>query len=148
MSEQLYKDLGLQQLDKLMELVKAENRCQLAQWGIQSMSGFAWLAIATEEFGETAQAIVNHEHGKGDCTQIIAESVQAISLLLKIAEIYMAKRQLEIDQADPNQICQECTAERDGVWPPQPTVTMGRCYYCKEHKQLVPLEAIWPKEKQ
>ena len=70
-------------------LVKDENIRQLAKWGVQDMEPFEWMNVTTEEVGEMAKAINDHHHGRGPASEVVKESIQAATLCLKIAEMYL-----------------------------------------------------------
>jgi NTP pyrophosphatase (non-canonical NTP hydrolase) len=83
-----YCDLVLMKLEALMDYVECENLEQIKKWGIQEVSAFEWLAYLTEEVGELAQAISEHEYRDGATESIFKEAIQVATLALKIAEIY------------------------------------------------------------
>ena len=83
------KDLCLK-TPSLMPLVYRENVRQLEKWGVQDLEPFAWLAFATEELGETSQAISNFIYNGGLAEDVVTEAIQTATLCLKIAEMYMA----------------------------------------------------------
>lgn len=85
-----YKDKCLSHFNELAKLISAENERQLAKWGIQEHTCFAWMAYLTEEVGELAQAINKNNEGQGSREDIIAEAIQVATLALKIAEMQLS----------------------------------------------------------
>ena len=92
------KDLCLA-TGQVMPLVWRENTKQLEKWGIQDHEPFTWLAFATEELGETSQAISEWLYRGGDSSQVVKEAIQTATLMLKIAEMFQALRAIEDNQA-------------------------------------------------
>ena len=83
-------DLTLARLEPdLLALVDAENRAQLFKWGVQSRTSFEWLAYLTEELGELASAIAEHEYRGGSRADIVNEGIQVATLVLKIVEMFL-----------------------------------------------------------
>lgn len=76
---------------QIWELVLQENRRQLKKWGIQDRTPFEWLAYATEELGEMAKAISEWVYRDGPPSEVVKEAIQAATLSLKIAEMFLAK---------------------------------------------------------
>lgn len=63
---------------------------QVSKYGPQRVDGFGWLAILTEEFGETAQAYLKKEYDEA-----IAEARQTIACLSRfITEVQREKAQI------------------------------------------------------
>ena len=86
MKDQCFTTMGL------MELLRLENNKQLAKWGIQDHEPFAWLAFATEELGELSEAISEYLYRNGKSDAVVHEAIQAATLCLKIAEMFMTVR--------------------------------------------------------
>jgi len=88
----MYRDQCLNNLEGLVDQVLIENQRQLDKWGVQERSAFEWLAFLTEEIGELAQAINDHEynsdHPAGLKDHVAEESIQVATLALKIAEMF------------------------------------------------------------
>ena len=84
------KDLELQD-QRVFEMVRAENKRQVKKWGVQDRHPFEWLAYATEEHGELAQAISEYEYRSGKSSDVVKEAIQAATLHLKIAEMFLAR---------------------------------------------------------
>jgi NTP pyrophosphatase (non-canonical NTP hydrolase) len=84
------KDLCLtdENFVKLKSLIMHENLRQLEKWGIQDHSPESWLMFATEELGETAQAIGEFEYRDGLAEDVVKEAIQTATLMLKIAEMF------------------------------------------------------------
>lgn len=70
-------------------MVREENARQVAKWGIQDKSPFEWLALATEEHGEMAQAINEFVNNRGLQSAVVNEAIQTATLCLKIAEMFI-----------------------------------------------------------
>ena len=81
------KDLCLA-TGKVMPLIYAENLRQLEKWGVQDHPPFEWLGYATEELGETAQAIGDFLYREGSTEDVVKEAIQTATLMLKIAEMF------------------------------------------------------------
>ena len=82
------KDLELKD-PNIFEMVMAEQDRQIAKWGIQDRHPFEWLAYATEEHGELAQAISDFVYNRGLQSAVVKEAIQAATLHLKIAEMFL-----------------------------------------------------------
>ena len=83
------KDLCFTTID-IGALVMAEHLRQLRKWGVQNHSPFEWLAFATEEIGELSNAISEHHWRGGHPEAVAKEAIQAATLCLKIAEMYLS----------------------------------------------------------
>jgi len=70
-------------------LVQQENQRQLEKWGIQDHSPFEWMAFITEEVGEMAEAISECHYRGGTLEDVTKEAIQAATLCLKVAEMYL-----------------------------------------------------------
>jgi hypothetical protein len=84
------KDLALT-ATKLISLVYRENARQLEKWGIQDHDPFRWLAFALEELGELSAAIAEYHFRNGSPEDVVKEAIQAATLCLKIAEMFIAE---------------------------------------------------------
>ncbi|OPY74738.1 MAG: hypothetical protein A4E64_02160 [Syntrophorhabdus sp. PtaU1.Bin058] len=82
------KDLELKD-PRLFEMVMEEHKRQIKKWGIQNVHPFAWLAYATEEHGEIAEAIIEFIGGRGPQSAVVKEAIREATLNLKIAEIFL-----------------------------------------------------------
>lgn len=85
------KEICLKDLDKLIQLIKAENKHQIEKWGIQNHTIFEWLTFITEELGELANAISEEKFRNGSKEDVVNEAIQTATLSLKIAEMYLQK---------------------------------------------------------
>ena len=84
-----YKDLKLESLHELFDLVHSENIKQLHKWGIQIVTPFEWHTYLSEEVGEVAKAISENYYRNGSLANVVKEAIQSATLSLKIAEIYL-----------------------------------------------------------
>jgi len=82
------KDCEFRTLADLVALLEEENQAQLKKWGVQIASPPEWMLFLTEEVGELAQAIAEHEYRQGSKEDVIKEAVQVATLALKIVEMY------------------------------------------------------------
>jgi NTP pyrophosphatase (non-canonical NTP hydrolase) len=82
-----YVDLQGKYFHRIYTLIEQENQAQIQKWGIQSHNLYVWYAIIAEEIGEIAKAILQYEHENGDKEAIIKESIQSVTLLLKLIEM-------------------------------------------------------------
>ncbi len=73
----------------IWDLVQLESKCQVIKWGIQDRTPFEWMTYITEEIGELAEAISEHEYRGGRADRIAREAIQAATLCLKVAEMYL-----------------------------------------------------------
>lgn len=87
------REITPENLDKLLDLVNAENRRQIGIWGLQDLPAYTWLTILQEETGEIAQAVLECAR-REDRIHVVDESIQAATLVLKIAKMYLEKDQL------------------------------------------------------
>ncbi len=83
-----YKDRCFRNFDWILGQIMEENAKQVEKWGIQERTAFEWLAYTTEELGELAKAISEHEYREGSKEKVISEAIQVATLALKIAEMY------------------------------------------------------------
>ena len=83
----LYTDQQLK-ANWLVGEVCAEHRRQIAKWGVQSRTAFEWITYLTEEVGELAEAVSEHEYRGGTSAAVVKEAVQVATLALKIAEMF------------------------------------------------------------
>lgn len=87
--EVFWTDLELRGQNVLFCMVNRENERQVAKWGIQSHRPSEWVLFTTEELGELAKAVGEHQYRDGDSTEIVKEAIQVATLSLKIAEMAM-----------------------------------------------------------
>lgn len=73
----------------LRSLVSAENRHQIHKWGVQTRTPAEWMLYLTEEVGELAEAVSEAEYRDGVQAHVVKEAIQAATLALKIAEMYL-----------------------------------------------------------
>jgi len=85
------KDLCLNN-PQLYNLIRDEHERQLAKWGVQDHSAFAWLAFTLEELGETSDAISEWSYRGGSAEDVVKEAIQTATLALKIAEMFEAMK--------------------------------------------------------
>ena len=85
----MLKDRCFRHFDKLTRKLLKENQNQIDTWGIQIHTPFEWLTYTTEELGELAKAISEHEYRTGSRRDVVNEAIQTATLSLKIAEMYM-----------------------------------------------------------
>ena len=85
-----YKDQLFKTQAKLFEDVFTEHRNQIRKWGTQTHSLFEWQNYTTEELGELAKAISEHEYRNGSWAAIYNEAIQVATLSLKIAEMILS----------------------------------------------------------
>ena len=83
-----YKDRCFRDFDWILDQIMKENALQIDKWGVQTHSAFEWLTYTTEELGELAKAISEHEYRQGPREKVISEAIQVATLALKIAEMY------------------------------------------------------------
>uniref|UniRef100_A0A6H1ZF24 dATP/dGTP diphosphohydrolase N-terminal domain-containing protein n=1 Tax=viral metagenome TaxID=1070528 RepID=A0A6H1ZF24_9ZZZZ len=83
-----YTDQCFEQFGWIVGSIQNENERQLLKWGIQTHSPFEWLTYTTEELGELAQAILEHEYRDGTKEAVVKEAIQVATLALKIAEMF------------------------------------------------------------
>ena len=98
------KDLQLKD-KRLLYAILAENKKQIEKWGIQDHDPADWLMFATEEIGELAEAMADYKFRNGNNLNVAREAIQAATLTLKIAEMF-----LNIEESKLKQIvtCEEC----------------------------------------
>jgi NTP pyrophosphatase (non-canonical NTP hydrolase) len=82
------KDLQLSN-PYIFAMVQAENKRQVAKWGIQNRTPFEWLAYTTEELGELSEAISEWSYRGKLGENVVKEAIQTATLCLKIAEMFM-----------------------------------------------------------
>lgn len=87
---------------RLLFLIEEENKRQLEKWGVQICSPFAWHTFLAEEVGETAKAISEYIYRNGSSSRVVFEAIQAATLSLKIAEMFLAvlKEEANHENAD------------------------------------------------
>lgn len=76
-------------INELVELVQEENNSQINKWGITECTPAEWMLYLTEEVGELADAISEREYRNGSNSKVVKEAIQAATLALKIAEMYL-----------------------------------------------------------
>ncbi len=91
-----YTDQKLMRLDELTGLIQGESHRQLGKWGTQAHTIFEWLTYLGEEVGEICKAVCEYEYRNGSREDIISETIEAATLALKIAEMYIAETDPEI----------------------------------------------------
>lgn len=84
-----YTDYKLLTRDKLFTDVELESKKQVKKWGVQTHSLFEWQNYTTEELGELAKAISEHQYRNGNWQDIYKEAIQVATLSLKIAEMIL-----------------------------------------------------------
>lgn len=74
--------------------VLAERTRQDAKWGEQNHDPFIWLAILSEEVGETSQAALHMRFGgpEGSVERLREEAVQTAAVALAIVECIDRKK--------------------------------------------------------
>lgn len=83
----IWKDKMLLSDENLVPAIFRENEHQIEKWGVQERSPFEWMCFLTEEVGELAEAISEHEYREGRAEDIYKEAIQVATLTLKIAEM-------------------------------------------------------------
>ena len=87
-----YTDKGFQYFDERIQPdIETENFRQIAKWGNQTHSMFEWQNYLTEEVGELAKAISEHEYRNGTIEEIYDEAMQVATLAIKIAMMIKPK---------------------------------------------------------
>ena len=74
---------------RIFNMISAEGDKQVKKWGVQDRSPFEWMTFLTEEAGELAQAISEHEFRDGLSDVVVREAIQTAVLAAKIAEMYL-----------------------------------------------------------
>lgn len=73
--------------DDIFEDIQLERRRQNAKWnGVQQLPDYTYLAIATEELGEVAQAILHDEFGGDHAGTVRDELVQLAAVVVQWLE--------------------------------------------------------------
>jgi len=83
-----YTDQCLKDGEWILGKLFTEHANQIIKWGVQTHSAFEWLAYTTEELGELAEAISEHEYRNGPKEKVVSEAIQVATLALKIAEMF------------------------------------------------------------
>lgn len=83
----MLKDIGLS--DEALEMVAEHDLTQREMWGKQSHSAYKWLAIAMEEAGEVANAVLEK-----DLESLEREATHAATVFLKMAWMARKKRKV------------------------------------------------------
>lgn len=91
-----YTDQQFDHLQRLTDDLIIESKRQIKKWGIQTHSIFEWQNYTTEELGELAKAIAEHEYRNGNWENIYKEAIQVAALSLKIAEMILCKNNKHI----------------------------------------------------
>ena len=82
-----YMDVLPEELNDEMVFVRCEHTRQVEKWGLQHRSLFEWLTYLTEEVGELAEAISEHEYRGGMANEISKEAIQVAALATRISAI-------------------------------------------------------------
>ena len=82
-------DLELAHFSRLVDKVLDEHEHQIDKWGVQTHTPWEWLGYTLEELGELSAAISDHEYRDGKEMFVVKEAIQAATLCLKIAEMYL-----------------------------------------------------------
>lgn len=96
-----YEDLLFVNFEKLKADVILEHQNQMNKWGVQIHSLFEWQNYITEELGELAKAIAEHEYRNGNWENIYKEAIQVATLSLKIAEMILETEISILNKNDP-----------------------------------------------
>ena len=83
-----YEDQLLKYNDWICGKIQKENLAQISKWGVQKRTAFEWITYLTEELGELAEAISEHEYRGASKEEVVKEAIQVATLALKIAEIF------------------------------------------------------------
>ena len=83
----IYMDVMSIELKAELVAVAKEHSRQVEKWGMQDRSLFEWLTYLTEEVGELAEAISEHEYRNGDMLEISKEAIQVAALATRISAI-------------------------------------------------------------
>lgn len=94
MKLQQYTDQHFHNRRRLFDDVFAEHRKQVIKWGLQTHSLFEWQNYTTEELGELAKAIAEHQYRGGSWEEVYNEAIQVATLSLKIAEMIFVDRNI------------------------------------------------------
>jgi NTP pyrophosphatase (non-canonical NTP hydrolase) len=107
-----YEDVGIP--SDTIFAVHEESERQIKKWGVQKRKLMEWLCFTTEELGELAEAIAEHEYREGKKEDIIKEAIQTATLCLKIASMVSASQDSEHDEIeDINRECSEDVSETE-----------------------------------
>jgi len=87
----IYHDVFATALEEELVSVTKEHERQLKKWGFQDRSLFEWLTYLTEEVGELAEAISEHEYRGGKADEISKEAIQVAALATRISAIINQK---------------------------------------------------------
>jgi hypothetical protein len=78
-ADQRYREHAFATAIRVMTEVSADIQHQFDKWGAQYVNGLGWIAIITEEFGETVQGYL-----KENRAEAIREAKQTIACLLRL----------------------------------------------------------------
>ena len=81
----IWTDPGLVESDMLC--LGHEDIKQLKKWGTQQHTPAIWMLILSEEVGELAKTILEHENSWPQSKDIKEEAIQVATLALKIAKM-------------------------------------------------------------
>ena len=70
----------------IMDMILAERECQDRKWGIQYHKNPIWLAIAMEELGEVAKAIIQGHEAKENLKEEIVQTAAVLVAWLEMIE--------------------------------------------------------------
>ena len=84
-------DLCLTKLPKLVDLVLEEHEHQINRYGVRTCTSSEWMLMvnAMGSMGGLSGAIAEHEYRDGPTRDVTHEAIQAATLCLKIAEMYI-----------------------------------------------------------
>lgn len=106
------KDLCLETFNSFISpMIYWENHKQIKKWGIQKHSAATWMLILSEEHGELAQAILQYHYEGKDIDKIIKEAIQAATVAIKIAEMFLADRCMAADIVDSETLAKQILGE-------------------------------------
>lgn len=83
-------------------LIQDEHWKQVSKLGVQKKTLFEWMCYLTEEVGELAEAISEHEYRNGTVNNIEKEAVQVAALACKIIEVLRPYKEEEKHQSNYN----------------------------------------------
>ncbi len=73
----------------VFDRIHEESARQIMKWGVQDRTPFEWVTYLTEEVGELASAISEHQYRDGFASDVIDEAIQVATLAAKEAEMYL-----------------------------------------------------------
>ena len=86
-----YTDKQFENDEMLFDDIIIEGKNQVKKWGVQTHSLFEWQNYTTEELGELAKAIAEHQYRGGSWKEVYNEAIQVATLSLKIAEMILTQ---------------------------------------------------------